>query len=153
MSVIKVDCEVGYYTYDENSGIKTYYGDNTSEGFIFKDRNAFNKKVGICYIPECEFDDCKCICETDVANIGYTYEEIRNVIIEEFGEIPTDEFVEMFFNEFEWASVQTYIFDYEVDDEILSKYFIYTEKELDEWWNNLPLKDKKMVYIINNYVD
>ena len=56
MKKIETDC--GYREEYENGEIR-YYSDWSGQGWCYKDRKAFEKGEGVCYIREAEFEHAK----------------------------------------------------------------------------------------------
>lgn len=131
---------VGYKKTTED-GENRYYGEYlpSSDGFIFKDKEAFKSGVGVCYVPEHDFDGSP----TDeygeayvTDGYGYTREDIINEVratIEDKTDIRDEAFVEEFathaFSTLSWQYLETYLLE-AVDENIEEdfEYFLKSKK-------------------------
>ena len=123
----------GFRVYDDNNVLIGYEADNSCEGCIFKDADAYEKSEDeICYISEHAFDDCDdWFMPVEMAKEeGETKRTIREKVREEFGDdyCLTEEQVNYIaddaFEIADWAYIETYL----VENESLEDMITYDTK-------------------------
>jgi len=119
----------GCRVYDDNDVLIGYEADNSCEGCIFKDVDAYDKSEDeICYIAENAFDDCDdWFMPVEVAKVeGETKSSIREQVRDEFGDdyCLTEEQVNYVANEIfgaaDWAYISTYIAECESLEDMIT---------------------------------
>ena len=120
----RIDVTIGYKIVEEGKPT-WYFADKTSEGMCYKDIDAYKNNSDICYIPEYEFDGEGWSIE-DREGLGYTREEILNIVREEIrwnhDDLPRDEDFEQeiadyIFEVVEWESIGVALDRIDLDEE------------------------------------
>lgn len=111
----------------ENTDLIGFQASASDEGFIFKDKKAFNDDPdAICYIPECAWDygDNRGMLSVELAKKhGETRNTIRQQVKDAWGEdyMLTDEQIDYIAEDVfflaDWACIETYLAEnFEIDD-------------------------------------
>lgn len=120
-----IQATVGYREVFHNGEV-AYYSGHSNEGYIYKDEDAFNNKNGVCYIPECSFDDTddNVDCVLATAENSYDYSAIRelvkNFIAQAEVQTTSDEFIDYLtadtFESVDWECVETYLNEVDIQE-------------------------------------
>lgn len=88
------------------NGNKVFLGE-TDNGFCYKDYEAFEKKEGICYIPEHGVN------EKDEIEVSYTYDCLKELVLE-YG-YEGEDILKGIFDILDWQSPETLLNDLEIE--------------------------------------
>jgi len=147
-----------------------FYGDNSEQGFIFKDENAFhNDREAICYIAEAGFngkdfltqEEANAEIETAGASTHNSiFNEVKEYLIDEFGKHKiTDEFVEYccecIFQMCDWQCFTTALYELDLEEDLLW-YVVDRAKKREDWnkeWEEQCLYEflKEKIYNSSNH--
>lgn len=136
----------------ENTNLIGFQASASDEGFIFKDKKAFNDNPDeICYIPECAWDygDNRGMLSVELAKkYGETRNTIRQQIKDAWGEdyMLTDEQIDYLtedvFQLADWACIATYLAEnFEIEDIIEFNSGVFTQFQKDAIANEMTPKE------------
>ena len=116
---------VGYREEYPNGEIR-YYGDCTDNGFCYKDMNAWLLGKGVCYIPECDFEE-------DSFVLNYT-DNTRDIIVKDMANYLPEcdvKFIEgraeCVLAECDWQCLTTMMFEIDWEEDIEAVYEVGTK--------------------------
>lgn len=121
----------GYKVYGLDGGLIGYQCGYSGEGWHYKDQDAIDKKAGVVYIPECEFEDgygkhTETV-PVDAPNYAlYKFDDVKKEIAERWEEeykltdAQLEYLTKVMLSIAEWACITTYNTDfcYEIEDAI-----------------------------------
>lgn len=136
----------------ENTNLIGFQAAASDEGFIFKDKKAFNDNPDeICYIPECAWDygDNRGMLSVELAKKhGETRNTIRQQVKDAWGEdyMLTDEQIDYLaedvFQLADWACIDTYLAEnFEIEDVIEFNSGVFTQFQKDAVTNEMTPKE------------
>jgi len=136
----------------ENTNLIGFQAAASDEGFIFKDKKAFNDNPDeICYIPECAWDygDNRGMLSVELAKKhGETRNTIRQQVKDAWGEdyMLTDEQIDYLaedvFQLADWACIDTYLAEnFEIEDVIEFNSGVFTQFQKDAVANEMTPKE------------
>jgi hypothetical protein len=137
----------------ENTNLIGFQAAASDEGFIFKDKKAFNDNPDeICYIPEHAWDDAEdehVIMPVELAKtLGETRNTIRQQVKDAWGEdyMLTDEQIDYLtedvFHLADWACIDTYLAEnFEIEDVIEFNSGVFTQFQKDAVANEMTPKE------------
>lgn len=136
----------------ENTNLIGFQASANDEGFIFKDKKAFNDDPdAICYIPECAWDygDNRGMLSVELAKKhGETRNTIRQQVKDAWGEdyMLTDEQIDYLAEDVfylaDWACIATYLAEnFEIDDIIEFNSGVFTQFQKDAVANEMTPKE------------
>lgn len=136
----------------ENTNLIGFQAAASDEGFIFKDKKAFNDNPDeICYIPECAWDygDNRGMLSVELAKEhGETRNTIRQQVKDAWGEdyMLTDEQIDYLaedvFQLADWACIDTYLAEnFEIEDVIEFNSGVFTQFQKDAVTNEMTPKE------------
>jgi hypothetical protein len=136
----------------ENTNLIGFQAAASDEGFIFKDKKAFNDNPDeICYIPECAWDygDNRGMLSVELAKKhGETRNTIRQQVKDAWGEdyMLTDEQIDYLtedvFHLADWACIDTYLAEnFEIEDVIEFNSGVFTQFQKDAVANEMTPKE------------
>jgi len=145
------EATVGQKIY-ENTNLIGFQASASDEGFIFKDKKAFNDDPdAICYIPECAWDEVEDehgIMPVELAKKhGETRNTIRQQVKDAWGEdyMLTDEQIDYLTEDVfylaDWACIDTYLAEnFEIED-IIEFNDVFTQFQKDAVANEMTPKE------------
>ncbi len=136
----------------ENTNLIGFQASASDEGFIFKDKKAFNDDPdAICYIPECAWDygDNRGMLSVELAKKhGETRNTIRQQVKDAWGEdyMLTDEQIDYLAEDVfylaDWACIATYLAEnFEIEDIIEFNSGVFTQFQKDAVANEMTPKE------------
>lgn len=136
----------------ENTNLIGFQAAASDEGFIFKDKKAFNDNPDeICYIPECAWDygDNRGMLSVELAKEhGETRNTIRQQVKDAWGEdyMLTDEQIDYLTEDVfylaDWACIATYLAEnFEIEDVIEFNSGVFTQFQKDAVTNEMTPKE------------
>lgn len=136
----------------ENTNLIGFQAAASDEGFIFKDKKAFNDNPDeICYIPECAWDygDNRGMLSVELAKKhGETRNTIRQQVKDAWGEdyMLTDEQIDYLTEDVfylaDWACIATYLAEnFEIEDIIEFNSGVFTQFQKDAVANEMTPKE------------
>lgn len=136
----------------ENTNLVGFQASASDEGFIFKDKKAFNDDPdAICYIPECAWDygDNRGMLSVELAKKhGETKNTIRQQVKDAWGEdyMLTDEQIDYLAEDVfylaDWACIATYLAEnFEIEDIIEFNSGVFTQFQKDAVANEMTPKE------------
>lgn len=119
------------YRVEETGKLTRYYSGSTGEGYVYKDEEAFNARVGVVYIPEAAYDDPdrNYVTSDDGEGNLYTYQDLYELMEALFLENDRFELVKdkialveqltaHMFSDLDWVCPETWIQEVDIDEDV-----------------------------------